>query len=130
MWRSIVSNRWRVTQDFSASSNNSLSSVVCNSSAPLSNGLKGAKLTLGMKLFMGRPSLRPIPRALMMHSCLKFYKCLLVVSATHAAAHLANENKNKSREHSDGVPQLQSSPYRSPFASLSRRTKHEVGLSF
>src|SRR5262249_39160421 len=34
-----------------------------------------------MKLSMGRPSLRPIPRALMMHSCAKFYKCVLVISA-------------------------------------------------
>src|SRR5262249_34691375 len=111
MWRSIVSNRWRVTQDFSASSNNNLSSVVrVNSSTLLSSGLKGAKPSLGMKLSMGRPSLRPIPRPLMMHSCVKFYKCVLVVSAMgHAAAHSTNENKNRSREHSDGVTKLQTS---------------------
>jgi len=85
MWRSILSSSSRVGLDFSASCNNSLSSVErVNSSTPPSNGLRGANLSLGMKWSKGRPSLRPIPRKLIMRSCAEFYKSMLLFRARYA----------------------------------------------
>ncbi len=87
MWPSILSNSWRVGQDFSASCNNSLSSVErVSSSTPVSNGLKRLRLPLGLKMSTGRPSLRPIPHILIVPSCGEFYKAVLLFRARKRTA--------------------------------------------
>jgi len=117
MWRSILSSSSRVGVDFSASCNNSLSSVErVNSSTPPSNGLRGANLSLGMKWSKGRPSLRPIPRKLIMRSCAEFYKSMLLFRATYA--HLIHKSIGPLVAASKRLAKVTTTHRKLPFNSL------------
>jgi len=109
-WRSIVSNRWRVAQDFSASCNKNLSSVerVC-SSTPGSNGLKRFGFALGMKLSTGRPSYGPSPRLLCTHA-VRFYKFVLLVRSTSCTAFGRCEQELNRENSLNGIRKCTNSP--------------------
>jgi len=125
MWRSILSSSSRVGVDFSASCNNSLSSVErVNSSTPPSNGLRGANLSLGMKWSKGRPSLRPIPRKLIMRSCAEFYKSMLLFRATYA--HLIHKSIGPLVAASKRLAKVTTTHRKLPFNSLAGCAR-EVG---
>jgi hypothetical protein len=110
MWRSILSNRWRVRQDFSASCNNSLISVerVC-SSTPGSNGSKRFRFSLGTKLSTGRPSYGPSP-TFIMHSWGGFLQVCSVSSFNRLHRIWRARIRIKSGELSDGIRKCTNGP--------------------